>query len=126
MTFEEWWEKEGRSSSHNAEKAFVVLPIQLARLAFEAGVQSTISQDAIIEINRRMLLDRSDVGIKKYGVTIEKSPEELEGWLRHMRFELLDASNYCTAAIEKIHELKELKDEIRSARNIHDLQVDAE
>lgn len=40
------------------------------------------------------LVSRSEVGLKKYGVTTEREDIELEGWLNHLQEELLDAAVY--------------------------------
>jgi hypothetical protein len=41
---------------------------------------------------------RSDVGFKKYGVTLKDDEQSLDTWLNHLQEELMDAVNY----IEKI------------------------
>jgi len=55
-------------------------------------------RDPIIEKVVDQLVSRSDVGYKKYGVTLEDDLGELNKWLQHLQEELLDAANY----IEKI------------------------
>ena len=55
-------------------------------------------RDPIIEKVVDQLVSRSDVGYKKYGVTLEDDLGELDKWLQHLQEELLDAANY----IEKI------------------------
>lgn len=57
----------------------------------------TASPDANVEANRQMLLDRSVVGLKKYGVTTERTDLNLQQWLQHILEELLDAANYVQA-----------------------------
>lgn len=42
--------------------------------------------------------DRSEMGIKKYGTTLEKNTLPLLDWLNHLQEELMDATLY----IEKI------------------------
>jgi len=49
--------------------------------------------DQIVENVRQKLLDRSSVGIKKYGTTIWDNNDE--NYLKHLQDELLDGANYC-------------------------------
>ena len=55
-------------------------------------------RDPIIEKVVDQLVSRSDVGYKKYGVTLEDDLGDLTKWLQHLQEELLDAVNY----IEKL------------------------
>ena len=70
-------------------------------------------RDPIIEKVVDQLVSRSDVGYKKYGVTLEDDLGDLAKWLQHLQEELLDAANY----IEKIktinytHCCNDLRDE---------------
>lgn len=57
----------------------------------------TASPDANVERNRRMLLDRSVVGLKKYGVTTERDDLSLGQWVQHTIEEVLDLANYLQA-----------------------------
>ena len=63
-------------------------------------------RDKVIEqvINKIKL--RSDVGFKKYGVTLANDDQPLDIWLQHLQEELMDAVNY----IEKARMV--LRDEI--------------
>lgn len=61
-----------------------------------------VAADAVVEANRKMLLDRSNVGIQKYGVTLDKSGLPLRDFLQHALEESLDNANYLQAAIMKI------------------------
>lgn len=54
--------------------------------------------DQNVERNRQLLLDRSLVGLKKYGVTTERNDLTFNDWLQHLLEELLDAANYVQAA----------------------------
>lgn len=49
--------------------------------------------DPIVEAVRTKLLDRSQVGIKKYGTTIWDNTDE--NYIKHLQDELLDGANYC-------------------------------
>ena len=55
-------------------------------------------RDPIIEKVVDQLVSRSDVGLKKYGVTLDGDNSSLLTWLQHLQEELLDAANY----LEKI------------------------
>lgn len=46
--------------------------------------------------------DRQQLGIAKYGTTLENNPLPLRDWLEHQYFELLDAALYCKRAIKEI------------------------
>ena len=53
-----------------------------------------VSPDSNVEAVRQMLLDRSVVGLEKYGVTTERKDIDFKGWMNHLQEELLDASIY--------------------------------
>lgn len=69
------------------------------RCAVEAASKSP---DSNVEKNREMLLQRSIVGLAKYGVTTDNSPLSLREWLQHALEEALDMANYLQAAISKL------------------------
>lgn len=50
--------------------------------------------DANVETVRQMLLQRSAVGLKKYGITTDRSDVDMAGWLTHLQEELLDGAVY--------------------------------
>jgi succinate dehydrogenase flavin-adding protein (antitoxin of CptAB toxin-antitoxin module) len=62
--------------------------------------------DPIVEAVRQKLKQRSDVGIKKYGKTLERSDYDLIDWLKEAQQEAMDMSLYCEAAMRKIVEDK--------------------
>ena len=55
--------------------------------------------DPVVEAVRADLLSRSQVGIAKYGTTLERSDLNLRDWLQHAYEEHLDAANYLKRAI---------------------------
>ncbi|MBL4835770.1 MAG: hypothetical protein JKY26_17605 [Pseudomonas sp.] len=55
--------------------------------------------DKNVERNRQLLLDRSLVGLQKYGVTTERGDLTHKQWLQHLLEELLDAANYVQASM---------------------------
>ena len=57
-----------------------------------------MSRDKIINQVIEKIKDRSDVGYKKYGVTLHDDEPHLHKWLNHIQEELMDAVNY----IEKL------------------------
>ena len=66
-------------------------------------------RDKIIEQVINKIKSRSDVGYKKYGITLKDDEQTLDTWLNHIQEELMDAVNY----IEKAREV--LTDEIEEA-----------
>jgi hypothetical protein len=58
-------------------------------------------RDPIIEKVVDKLVSRSDVGYKKYGVTLDDDNSSLLTWLVHLQEELLDAANY----VEKLKQV---------------------
>jgi len=66
-------------------------------------------RDKIIERVINKIKQRSDVGYKKYGVTLHDDEQSLDKWLTHIQEELMDAVNY----IEKVKAV--LSDEIEEA-----------
>lgn len=57
--------------------------------------------DQNVERVRQKLLDRSRVGIEKYGCTTERDDFELDDWMRNLQEELMDASVYLEAALHE-------------------------
>lgn len=79
-------------------------------------------RDKIIEQVINKIKSRSDVGYKKYGVTLKDDDQPLNVWLTHIQEELMDAVNY----IEKAKSV--LQDEIEEAmlnqaKRMNDIEV---
>lgn len=55
-------------------------------------------RDPVIESVVNKFVERSNVGFKKYGVTLDQDPGDLNVWMTHLQEELMDAVNY----IEKL------------------------
>ena len=55
-------------------------------------------KDTIVESVIEQFKQRSNVGIKKYGVTLDREDLNTEEWLKHLQEELMDATLY----IEKL------------------------
>jgi len=57
-----------------------------------------MNRDKIIERVINKIKKRSDVGYKKYGVTLHDDDQPLDVWLTHIQEELMDAVNYIEKA----------------------------
>lgn len=62
----------------------------------------TTAQDPIVEANRQLLLERSAVGIAKYGVMLNRQDLSHRAWLQHALEEALDFANYLQAALQQL------------------------
>lgn len=60
------------------------------------------SSDTNVEDIRQALLERSKIGLKKYGVTTNRDDLALVDWLQHALEEALDQAVYLQAAINLI------------------------
>lgn len=78
------------------------------------------------EIKDQVVLDvmakfaeRSNVGIKKYGVTLDRTDLTLDQWLTHLQEELMDATLYVSRIKREIelHYVKGFSDGYREAKN---------
>jgi predicted adenine nucleotide alpha hydrolase (AANH) superfamily ATPase len=58
-------------------------------------------RDKIIESVVKKFIQRSDVGYKKYGITLHKDDQPLDTWLQHIQEELMDAVNYIDKKLKK-------------------------
>ena len=57
-----------------------------------------IRDSPIIKAVIEKIKKRSEVGFKKYGVTLEDDEQTLDTWLNHIQEELMDAVNYIEKA----------------------------
>ena len=57
-------------------------------------------RDPVVRRVVNKFVSRSDVGFKKYGVTLEKDPSKMFEWLNHLQEELMDAVLYLQKAKE--------------------------
>lgn len=67
-------------------------------------------KDSIVEQVRQDLLDRSNVGIKKYGTTLDRKDLGLKDFINHAREEAMDLSLYLTRASNDIQEISDSVD----------------
>jgi hypothetical protein len=58
--------------------------------------------DTVVEENVKFLRDRSTVGQRKYGVTLDRDDLSPVEWVQHLREELADALNYATVVQRKM------------------------
>jgi hypothetical protein len=58
--------------------------------------------DSVVEAVRDDLLRRSQFGISKYGVTLDRTDLNLRDWLQHAYEECLDQANYLKRALVEI------------------------
>ena len=49
----------------------------------------------------KRLLERADVGFRKYGVTMERQDLDTMDWLKHLQEELMDAAVYVERLMEE-------------------------
>ncbi len=61
-----------------------------------------MEKDSVVEAVREDLLRRSQAGVAKYGVTLDREDLTLEEWLQHAYEETLDQANYLKRAIIEI------------------------
>lgn len=61
-------------------------------------------RDAVIDAVREDLHRRSQLGIRKYGMTLEDNPAEMRARLQHAYEEALDLANYLKWVIMKMEE----------------------
>lgn len=73
-----------------------------AALAARKDAPAGETTDTIVEAVRADLLERSRVGIAKYGVTLDRTDLSLRDWLQHAYEEHLDAANYLKRAVMEI------------------------
>ena len=75
-------------------------------------------RDKIIERVINKIKSRSDVGYKKYGVTLKDDEQTLDTWLNHIQEELMDAVNYIEKARAVLTD--EIEDAILKRIEVHD------
>lgn len=63
-------------------------------------------RDKVVERVRQKLLDRSQVGIKKYGTTLAENNKD--NYLNHLQMELMDAINYLEKKLMQEEDLIQL------------------
>lgn len=74
---------------------------------YVSGIDPPISEktDSIVEAVREDLLNRSRVGLKKYGVALDRTDLSLRDWLQHSYEECLDMANYLKRSIIELDKI---------------------
>jgi len=54
----------------------------------------TVKVDSVVESVIKKFKSRSDVGIKKYGTTLDRNDINFDGWAEHLQQELMDGILY--------------------------------
>lgn len=70
-----------------------------AELTAERAAKAQGAADPVVEANRALLLERSQVGMAKYGTTLARAGLGRPQLLRHLLEELLDGANYAQAEL---------------------------
>ncbi len=65
-------------------------------------------RDPVVERVVDKFKQRSDVGYKKYGVTLDDDPSKIVDWLNHLQEELMDAVLYIQKAKETYEKEKNI------------------
>lgn len=73
-------------------------------------------RDPVVKRVVNKFVQRSDVGYKKYGMTLEQDPSKLFAWINHLQEELMDAVLY-------MQKLKETATEDMQEALIKNMQV---
>ena len=64
--------------------------------------ETELIQDSIVESVIKQFKDRSNVGIAKYGVTLDRDDLTLIEWLEHTKQEQMDSVLYLEKAIKEL------------------------
>jgi len=71
------------------------------------------TQDSIVNSVIAEFIERSNLGIKKYGKTLDRDDLTYTDWIKHMQEELMDAILY----LQKIKEESQKKNENHEKKN---------
>lgn len=77
------------------------------------------SPDAHVERVRAKLLLRSQVGLRKYGVTTERTDLDLLAWGRHLQEELMDAAVYVERIMSDLQQLSAIMARAKQDCEVH-------
>lgn len=77
---------------------------KLASLADSLRAQISIQHDPIVDAVRAKLRGRSDFGLGKYGVGLDRTDLTTRQWLVHLQEELMDAANYTEVLLGRIED----------------------
>ena len=71
--------------------------------------ETEVVKDTIVESVVKQFKERSEVGIAKYGVTLDRDDLSTLEWLQHLQEELFDASLYIEKLKSKLHIIDMMK-----------------
>lgn len=90
------------TSSDDADAYYLAL--NKAMDWFRQKMNDVVHFDSIVNTVTKKFKDRSEIGINKYGTTMDRNDLSTEEWLVHLQEELMDATLY----IEKLmHEFRD-------------------
>jgi hypothetical protein len=78
-------------------------------------------RDPVVERVVNKFISRSDVGYKKYGLTLEDDHSNMSAWLNHLQEELMDAVLYLQKAKEVY--TTDLQEDLLSDLEIRDAEA---
>lgn len=87
---------------------------QVAKQDFVQINQTKNMKDSIVESVRQDLLDRSEVGIKKYNTTLDREDLDTVDWLVHAYQEMLDGALYLKRAQQDVQDMNDCWDDLVS------------
>ena len=114
-TFEgiKYWEDiYNNSGSLKPSKAFIPQSMKLETLKMaefpkpEGYIKEDTTSDKIVQSVMNDLNERSKIGIKKYGTTLDRDDLSKADWAQHLYEELLDAALYTKKLINELNEIK--------------------
>ena len=76
-------------ANHDRDTEEAIAKYYIGRYPYEEGIE-----DPIVKAVREDLLQRSQVGISKYKVTLARTDLSLRDWHQHLYEEILDSANY--------------------------------
>lgn len=90
-----WMDRSGDFKEH-----FKRIKYEKVKKRFESHIQNipvifeTVKVDSIVESVIKKFKGRSDIGIKKYGTTLDRNDIDFDGWAEHLQQELMDGILY--------------------------------
>lgn len=82
------------------KECFKRIKYEKVKKRFESHIQNipvifeTVKVDSVVESVIKKFKDRSNVGIKKYGTTLDRKDINFDGWAEHLQQELMDGILY--------------------------------
>lgn len=73
---------------------------------FLEAYMGKVTPDKVVRSVMKDLNERSNLGVNKYGTTLDRDDLNTSDWARHLYEELLDASLYIKKLINKLNERK--------------------